>query len=55
MESQPRRRSSVNGNSLLPGTLMVAGGMCMAPGVWPVVVKRVRRRLSNFQPRAVSS
>ena len=44
--NQPRRKSRVNGNSLLPGTLMVAGGTFITPGVWPMEVKRVRRRLS---------
>jgi hypothetical protein len=41
-----RRRSSVNGNSRLPGTSMVAAGVRISPGVWPVRVKRDRRRLS---------
>ena len=41
-----RRRSSVNGNSLLAGTWMVAGGTFTTPGVWPMRVKRDRRRLS---------
>jgi hypothetical protein len=30
------RRSSVKGNSRLPGTRMVAGGTCSLPGVWPM-------------------
>ena len=31
--TQLRRKSRVNGNSLLPATLMVAGGTCITPGV----------------------
>ena len=46
LPNQPLRKSLVNGNSLLPGTLMVAGGTFITPGVWPVSVKRVKRRLS---------
>ena len=42
----PRRKSRVNGNSRLPGTLIVAGGTFMMPGVWPMAVKRDSRRLS---------
>ena len=30
----------------LPGTLMLAGGTSMRPGVWPMRTKRDRRRLS---------
>ena len=41
-----RRKSSVNGNSRLPGRWMVAGGTASLPGVCPMRVKRVRRRLS---------
>ena len=41
-----RCRSRVNGNSLLAATLIVAGGTFITPGVWPVAVKRVKRRLS---------
>ena len=41
-----RLKSSVNGHSRLPGTLIVAGGTFMMPGVWPMAVKRDSRRLS---------
>jgi hypothetical protein len=43
---QPLRKSRVNGNSLLPGTLIVAGGTFITPGVWPMATKRDMRRLS---------
>ncbi len=45
-KTQFRRMSLVNGNSLLPGTWMVAGGTTSVPGVWPSALKRDRRRLS---------
>ena len=41
-----RRRSSVNGNSRLPGSSIVAGGTASRPGVCPMREKRARRRLS---------
>ena len=46
LRPHPRRKSRVNGNSLLPATLIVAGGTTIVPGVWPMATKRDMRRLS---------
>lgn len=43
---QTRRKSNVNGNSLLAGTPTVACGTSNLPGVWPSGKKRDKRRLS---------
>ena len=41
-----RRRSSVHGNSRLPGRASAAGGAAARPAVCPMGAKRARRRLS---------
>ena len=40
------RRSNVNGNSGLAANSMLARGMAMRPGVWPIRKNRAKRRLS---------
>ena len=40
------RRSKVQGNSGLAANSTLAGGIGMRPGVWPILKKRAKRRLS---------